>query len=328
MHISEGVNCYNGQMTTFTTPSNCYFIYTRGFRSDGPHTVLNNGFNFIIVEGELNEPLKYFEGIKSFGETEQKEDKYKISILSHNKNMFDCTKLINYGKQYDLNILDAKNNIFTIKNHQNIDIDLLSIMNVNKNKLPISISFSNEIVTGGDAYLRAFYKDGTNKYIGNVSGGYITFKISKAIDKLVFSYNTSGTNKFSNVQIEYGENSTSYQQPKYNKKDILIKEPLRKGDYIYKDNEKIKIYRNVNQYTFTGNEENIIKSNTYGDVIRFDYKIKNIKRSGDIICNNFSKGIISTNNLECINVHAMDNLVQFQIKANKISPQDVNGFKS
>lgn len=281
----------------------------------------------MIIKGKT---IKLDNGeIKSFGQQEN-----KISILSRNKNMFDCKKLIDYGKDYNFNILDAENNIFTIKNHQNTNIDLLSIMEINKNILPISISFKTEIVEGGIGYLRAFYKDGTDKYIGNVSGGYTTYKISKDIDKLVFSYGSTGTTKFLNVQIEYGESSSSYQPPHSDKKDILLQnlgfdEGLRGFDLTICDElndiKNVAIKR-VEKHSFTG-EEILRKSNTYGDVIRFDYKLSNLKFASDIICNNFDKGIIGSPNLECINVHSNDNLVQIQIKANKLETQDVEGFK-
>lgn len=50
--------------------------------------------NVIILDNnqvDVIDSIKYFEGLKSFGETEKVGDKYKISILSNNENYFKLT---------------------------------------------------------------------------------------------------------------------------------------------------------------------------------------------------------------------------------------------
>ncbi|MDM0600627.1 hypothetical protein QTH13_15370, partial [Clostridium perfringens] len=56
----------------------------------------------MILEGDWTnkEIPSFFEGLKSFGEEEKVEDKYKISILSHGKNLFN----VNNSKQGLLNV--------------------------------------------------------------------------------------------------------------------------------------------------------------------------------------------------------------------------------
>ncbi|MDM0627473.1 BppU family phage baseplate upper protein [Clostridium perfringens] len=234
-------------------------MYDRGWTNSEADKELLRNTCIVLDREETYIPQKYFEGLKSFGEAEKEGDKYKISILSRNKNMFDCKKLIDYGKDYNFNILDAENNIFTINNHQNTNIDLLDIMAINKKILPMSISFKTESIEGGISYFRAFYKDGTVEYIGNALGGYATYEISKDIDKLIFTYGSSGMTKFSNVQIEYGRNSSSYQAPQSDKKYIFIKEPLRgfdenTCDVMYEDNGQVKVNRQIGEYKITGDE--------------------------------------------------------------------------
>ncbi len=114
---------------------------------------------------------------------------------------------------------------------------------------------------------------------------------------------------------------------KQDKKDILIKEPLRENDILYEDNEQVKVYRPMKQYTFTG-DENFQEINVYGDVVRIDFACSDIKPSGYIISNNFEKGVIGKENLECINIHANSKYVQFQIKLNKLNSPYVEGFKA
>lgn len=294
--------------------------------------------NVMILEGDwTNKPIpNYFESIKSFGQQEN-----KISILSENKNFFNISSLIEYGKKYELNVLDLDSNTFTIRNHQDLDIDLLTVMGIDKNKLPISLSFSTETINGGIGLFRVFYKDGSNQYIGNSNGGKATFIINKAVDKLVFSYGNSGVTKYSNVQFEYGSNATEFQSPKINKKDILLSElgfdeGLRGlNDIVYDELNSIKnvVIKRVDKYIVTGNENFI--TDIRGDYMYCYFILEGSKPSSGLeaICNQFKyiDGLWNKDNPSVQGQEGFDlsgsNSLSFQLSINKLETHNTEGVK-
>ncbi|WP_415347233.1 hypothetical protein [Clostridium perfringens] len=318
LHINEGANCRNGQMVTFTTPNNCYYLYTRGFRNTKPHTVTNNGFNFIIIKGELKESVNYFEGIKSFGQQEGNE----IGILSRNKNLFD----IEESKKISVNT--TFNPDGSIKFFQSAERFVVIERRLKKNT-QYTLSF-NKIK--GRCNFSAWYSDGTTSSSNDLST--FTTLPNKTVIAIKSSQVGGEESVLTNLQLEEGTQKTSYVGSKQYKKGILLQDlgfdeglrgfALTVCDEL-NDIKNVAIKR-IEKHTFTG-EEILRKQSIYGDVIRFDYKLTNLKFASDIICNNFAKGIIGKENLECINVHANDNLIQIQIKASKLETQDVEGFK-
>lgn len=283
---------------------------------------LTNADKSVIVEGNNIIIDNYFEGLKSFGEQEGN----KISILSHGKNFFninDFSEKINEKGELEF------------KADGNSRINSYVVIFTENNAL------SQRIAVIGGTGEKLFTTINQEEYYIHI-GLNGDKKDDKLWRKIVLPKNTTccisisstaennNTIKFKYVQIEVGTSKTQYEPYKFDKKDILIKEPLRNigniQDILYEDNGQVKINRYVKEYTFTG-DEILRKSNTYGDVIRFDYKLTNLKFASDIICNNFAKGTIGKENLECINVHSNDNLVQIQIKANKLETQDVEGFR-
>ncbi|MDK0630276.1 hypothetical protein P5E75_09460 [Clostridium perfringens] len=316
-----------------------------------PRNGINNIYsiskNILILEGDWTnkEIPSFFEGLKSFGEVEKVEDKYKISILSHGKNLLkppssDITK-----RQGTCDITLTKDGGFIINGFNSTTgggRHLFSDIYLYKVTKGVSYTLSCIHVSGTstDQYSPTLFLTNINNHsdipasINTISS---TKKTTFVADKdmiLFCGVNVNIDQSYNNyeikVMLEESKNVTQYETYKENKKDILIKEPLRNigniQDILYEDNGQVKINRYVKEYTFTG-DEILRKSNTYGDVIRFDYKLTNLKFASDIICNNFAKGTIGKENLECINVHSNDNLVQIQINANKLETQDVEGFR-
>ena len=71
-----------------------------------------------------------------------------------------------------------------------------------------------------------------------------------------------------NIQFEESSNPTPYEHYKENKKDILIKEPLKEREYIYEDNGQVKVCRKSYEYTLNGeNEDWIVWTNSTGDTV-------------------------------------------------------------
>lgn len=273
----------------------------------------------MILEGDWTnkEIPSFFEGLKSFGEAEKVEDKYKISILSSGKNLLNFKSFENY-----------------IKNTHENEV-LYSI----KLKPNTNYTFSDKTGewNGKGAFLILKDKDKKevsrliDSNVGNRKS--ISFTTNNNTNYYLFTYKNN-IGKFnsisSNYQIEEGSQATFYEPYQSYKKDILIKEPLREGDYLYEDNGQVKIYRPTKQYTFTGDENFVFyrqDENLYG--VYFNLEDAK-KESHTVICNNFktiTEGI-SSEKEECVLVGAGTGSVYILINKNKLTSQDIAGFKS
>lgn len=200
----------------------------------------------LIVEGEIDFIPSYFEGIKSFGEAEGN----KISILSSGINL--CPQLLNVGyvKPNGDFISSGGNNRISefvkIKANTSYVFECINQDNTNTSNFNLNISwydsdknFINQVLTKsrGEArispqnacYVRV-HRDGIPKI----------FRIQEGL-----------TGSLSSEFIPYQQD----------KKDILIKEPLRSKDDIcdllYEDNGQVKIdrYIGVRKYQ-EGDERN------------------------------------------------------------------------
>lgn len=296
--------------------------------------------NFIMIEKTnqysfVDNPC-YFKSFKSFG---QQED--KINILSSGKNILTTSEFKNLefdGAEVTIlnsNSINIKNN--NLKTWRNCYYDYILKPNTNY------VAYCEKVVIReGEAGILPCYSTGEsiNGVVeGTIRNNYVAkFNTGNRTDiRIRFQYAWNTPTKadidYIDIQLEEGTTPTTFEPHKEDKKDILLhqygfNEGLRglKSVQDELDSNKNKAIKRIEKYTFTGDEV-IRKSNTYGDVIRFDYKLSNVKHSSDIMCNNFTKGIIGKENLECINVHYSDNLIQIQIKVNKLETQDAEGFK-
>uniref|UniRef100_UPI0024BC337E BppU family phage baseplate upper protein n=1 Tax=Clostridium perfringens TaxID=1502 RepID=UPI0024BC337E len=202
--------------------------------------------NVVVLEGDkLNiiDNIPYFEGIKSFGEAEKEGDKYKIKLLSKNKNFFNKeTDLSNWwGSHGELHKGDSSGKKYSI--------------------LTKAFSGFKYIINVTTPY--SFYTFLDNEF--NVLGygeGKNTQVAPVGTRKLLWYLDPGGIDKglYNKIQVEPGTISTEYQSYQEDKKDILIKEPLRgfnenTCDVMYEDNGQVKINRQVSEYTFTGDEK-------------------------------------------------------------------------
>ncbi|MDM0470700.1 hypothetical protein QTH28_00250 [Clostridium perfringens] len=134
----------------------------------------------------------------------------------------------------------------------------------------------------------------------------------------------------------------------HNKKDILIKEPLRSvgniQDVLYEDNGQVKIDKYVKQYTFTGDEENISINMSYNtesmavfsivsDVFNDKKEVSSQYDATSLFCNNFLCGswfdVYSSKVSKEMIASSTDNnsVIYFKILKSKLTTPDVNGFK-
>ena len=90
----------------------------------------------------------------------------------------------------------------------------------------------------------------------------------------------------------------------------------RTGEYVKCIGEKI-----------LNGSENWNYQTNYGSVARFNHVDSTVKHWSDILCDKMIKGVISTPDLECINIHSSSNMIQVQISTDKLSENTVTGFK-
>ncbi|XZK01458.1 BppU family phage baseplate upper protein [Clostridium perfringens] len=210
----------------------------------------------ILVEGDFtNIELEYFEGIKSFGEQEGN----KISILSHNKNLLNTNEFTNnkFLRYEDGTIQEPREGrCITEKFYE----------------LP-----ENIVLSSSENLWKGFWIYDVNfKFIRNVESQNDVLVTKQSNEK----YYRIGIQELresilsKKVQLEERTIKTEYEPYKDDKKDILIKEPLRENDVLYEDNGQVKVYRDVKQYTFTG-DENITIHQQINGLTRFRVAIPN-----------------------------------------------------
>ncbi|MGM8224659.1 BppU family phage baseplate upper protein (plasmid) [Clostridium perfringens] len=224
-----------------------------GFRSNSDNSTIKNA---MILEGDWTnkEIPSYFEGLKSFGEAEKVEDKYKISILSHGKNLFNVNEAV-YG------LLNVK----TGELFKSDESKTSNYIKVKKNK---------NYVISGDGEIRTYYGIFCNSNKQYISQKEFKKNIPINFDEdgyFRFSYASEKDNSAThatNIMFEEGTQATSYELYKCDKKDILIKEPLKEREYIYEDNGQVKVCRKSYEYTLNGeNEDWIVWTNSTGDTV-------------------------------------------------------------
>lgn len=216
--------------------------------------------NFMLFEEgtDLTYIDEYFEGLKSLGEAEKEGDKYKISILSHCKNFFKSYKSKSKG---NTSIFNIENDNVTIGTNQSPSWTNASI-NYGKLKIGSKYTVSCESFTGGvgDKVLFAVKKYRGRDEVGaygdiTKSSLSLTFTVVDDADIVLrfFVNNATPINAptsitYNNIQIIEGV-KTDYTPSIIDKKDILIKEPLRSKDDIcdllYEDNGQVKIDRYI-----------------------------------------------------------------------------------
>lgn len=241
---------------------------------------------------------EYFEGLKSFGEAEKVEDKYKISISS-GYNLIDTKK--------------GQTGAYLYNNGNFVSNASYKFVTIEKNE---GILQSNNIATGIDVHITYWENENFIKGVILNKGESIEIKPPNNCNKIRISFNTRIT------EIVF---------IKYNKKDILIKEPLREGDYLYEDNGQVKVYRPTKQYTFTGNETSIVKWVTVTDENFIGFYITNddipnlTSKRSLVVCNNFPSvdRVITKRNM-----YIAANSVNICIEKSALTTPDIEGFRA
>ena len=273
--------------------------------------------DFMILEGDYtNKPIpEYFEGIKSFG---QQED--KISILSHGKNFVktEINFLCQTGK---------------VNNSSNFEC----------NSIPIGkISFSAYDGDGNkinDSNIAMWFKDKNKNNIEWWSFADVREVVLKKEAKYIQIFTNNNLSKdilVKSIMVTI-EPHINFEPYKEDEKDILIKEPLRSKDGIqdvlYEDDGQVKINRYIKQYTFKGNENWQFHSKI-GDYTRYILDISDLKPSyGDripILCDRFKTSLDELREENCISQRNDINrsAIYLTIENNLYTPNNATGLNA
>ncbi|MGU8479126.1 hypothetical protein ACV3QH_18065, partial [Clostridium perfringens] len=236
--------------------------------------------------------------LESFGEAEGN----KISILSYSKNIWNN---VNINIQSENSALIEKNETgfkMTRKITGNDHFGASCIIKL-KPRTQYTISSNKSYSKSGLDSLMYIYDDmlfGNKLVSGNEPLTFTTSSNGVAVIGFYFRGAMWKPNDFivyTNIQLEENSKQSKFENYKEDKKDILIKEPLRSVgdvcDVLYEDNGQVKVYRPTKQYTFTGNERMELSGSQpqSGNYLRIWIRaneMENLKEytGVNIICNN------------------------------------------
>lgn len=333
----------SGSITTGLTKGGFTGRYIFKFRSKDVGSITNMGIGMhndysetyefeataMLLEGDwTNKPIpSYFEGIKSFG---QQED--KISILSNGKNL---------GLKYKTS------------NNSNIEFNLISDIKENVN---CNISFDGEgigILDRNTVYytpaLGGQYSKGTATKTGNIiKSTVLTFTRDEIKNLLegtatikIYANNLINSYKPKWTQLEYRTETTSYEPYKCDKKDILLQnlgfdEGLRGlNPTVYDELNSIKnvAVKRIEKHTMTGNEQ--LTGDLRGEYLYCSFKLEGSKPSSgnEAICNQFIyvDGLWDADDPKIQNKEGFDlsgrNILSFQLPISKLETPNTEGIK-
>lgn len=286
----------------------------------------------MVLEGDwTNKDVpSYFEGIKSLGEAEREGDKYKISILSHSENLVDTN---------DSSLWQLNKGLWSHGNGENPNLNggmITDYIDINYIK-NVTIYLRGKVSN----YFFCFY-DENKKALMNITKVYLKPSNAKFIRFFVIvNEDNTPLTTFINPQLMLSYDTyKDYEPYKCDKKDILLKEPLRgfdenTCDVMYEDNGQVKVTRNIDTYTFTGDE--IMRDTTEQDEKSGTGKYKvfalTVNKTIDIdknINNNFPKNQfnVAFQNMDSEGLAVTQYGVYIKILKSKLSTQDTEGFKA
>ena len=293
--------------------------------------------NFVLLEGDWTnkEVPSSITGIESVGDKENN----KISILSHGKNLFNMQMFGDTVKPFipDINSVHWVNK--GVKAWQSIN----TWNNYTKLKPNTLYGIKCDLVIHDNKGKGGFYIRGTNNAVipcseSGSSGWFVT-----PADGLVclglrgtWSDATEIDIEFNNITlVEFNSipetkeekqafaNSIVLEKPKADKKEISL--PIEGGlkslpngvaDTIEQRDNGVYLVQRISKITLDGSQdESFTPPRQYGTAYRYDFNIDNMKLGNThvLLCNNLEIGVISTNDLQCVNLHSTSTLLQIQV---------------
>lgn len=322
--VKDGLNVIKFHFSNYKHDEYTYFNIRPIRRYTDPvegESVTLSCSDLILLEGDwTNKPIpQYFQGLKSVGEKE--DGNHKIEILSKNRNEYEGKT--QYLNNNNATILSKEDNecIFEHRQiNQGIKIDIEK--NIGKE---IVLSYDVELLEGSTlnwgGHNRhtqiAYCIDGINQNTSYHSGKPISMEIGRTykIDLVLrienwseqyindykyigiepnrYSSNTPTYTKvkITNFQITQSRELYPYIQPKLNKKEISLNEPLRSvgdtKDTIEKINGEWKIVRRCGEVVLNGSEDWSKVNYNHNDLCtRIDLTIPTNSGRLDLVCNN------------------------------------------
>lgn len=302
----------------FTTNSTINAETLRILPRNGINNIYSISKNILILEGDwTNKDVpSYFEGIESFGEQEGN----KISILSYTGNLLDI----------DLSSPNVEDGVYYhyVSGAKIVNNDVFT----SSIKLPANTRYSLFNINRHVSYWVGSEFKGSvkNNFTDNVFTTQVSPPYDCTLKVTVFKVNKNS------AYCTLGDNKLTPWQPykKPNKKDILIKEPLRgldenTCDIMYEDNGQVKVDRKLSEYTFTGDENWQLSSELQDELICFYIFFPLTTATTPILCNNFIQKPTMEKGIECITNNGGGNsTVRIKINKSKLTTPDLEGFKS
>ena len=271
----------------------------------------------------------------SFGEAERVGDKYKITIQSHSFNFWNIdnikeqngTNIDITGDNKKFTVISGEDNGFYIKLHA---------------KAKEKYVFSGTIKSGRAINYRIMTAD-FRTLSGGVFGELGAFSISHTpsedMDIIARIWLAKSSTPCECENFYFGLSKDKGQPYIEDRKEILLAAPLRSvddvQDVIFEEEGEVKVTRNIDTYTFTGDEairdttENNEKSGTgkYKVFTLTVNKTIDIKRN---INNKFPKKQFSTTfqNMDSEGLAVTQYGIYIKILKSKLSTQDIEGIKA
>lgn len=287
-------------------------------------------FSLVVIKGDINFIPTHFEGIKSFGQQEN-----KISILSHSKNF------LNYNDIYKLRPSEMELIEDGLKFHLRSPLNITSLLPKNKT---VFLNFKKRKANNNILFMVVF-NNGESKYLNPIDDGSLSnYNSFNTNDVKLFevTYDTIGDNtELYNIQLIEGSKTEKYEPYKEDKKDILLSElgfdeGLRGlNDIVYDELNSTRnvAIKRVDKYIVTGNENFTI--DIRGDYM-YCYFILEASKPGsgsEAICNQFKyiDGLWNKDNPSVQEQEGFDlsggNSLSFQLPISKLETPNTDGIK-
>lgn len=339
---------FNGTIIKkFTTTESIVQERATSIRVYGSSTSGSVTVTEIILEGDwTNKPIpQYFEGIKSFGQQEN-----KISILSHGRNLMNSNDITN-------------NSIQNFSNNNGIISGTFSRLNQGTNNGNFKVSKKTKVIIRAMCkgcriiIKRCWLENGeyreiidTNNFSNNLNTHALGTRICY-IDKNSEWYVENPHNiENNNFEIKniccyvLEDNNSNYEPYKEDKKDILLSqygfdEGLRGIEYIFDELNSIRnvTIKRIERYTFNGEEKwDYIPAQSQGNTAYFQTNLLDGKvkyPSPRLICNTLKAKVNLWNfdDIEGINVEGNIQGVfclRIRILKSKLSTTNADGLKA
>lgn len=207
-----------------------------------------------MLEGDWSEkeiPTEFFEGMKSVGQDD--ENGHKIEILSRNKNLWDINDFDITSGIYSGVEITRLDNGFKFNGVATGIYTRHCIINY-LDKFELGKTYT---LTGDYFLFENTYADGHQTWRKDVTVTKDLVKVSCYMQWLDSS--VAFDNLIVTPQIEEGTVATTYVKSNYNKKEISLNEPLRKGNTEVKD----RIIKLNNRWYVERNYEEIVLDGSY-----------------------------------------------------------------